>query len=325
MRVTIRADATREIGTGHAMRCWALAEEFAARGASVTWQSTIDVPWLSEALRQKNWWVSEPQGTELDQALATDADLVVVDSYTIDHSYQQALLDRGTYVVAVVDDSIANAGPADLWVNPGAPSCLAVERESAFLNGPQYVLIREQVRGLRAIREQAEIEGAGLTGITFLLGGTDFANFSRVISTMSQQFSFSHHVYAGPAKEFQETNGITWLSAGPALVDRAARSKLVVSAAGVSSWELAHIGVPVALFQAADNQAGNYDWMTGQGWAWPLGSAHADINVMKLADRISHVLDTIDGGQFVSTSRVDGLGAQRIVDRCLASWQRKAN
>ena len=318
MRVTIRADATREVGTGHAMRCWALAEEFASRGASITWQSTIDVPWLNDALRQSDWRVCEPQRTERDQALATEADLVVVDSYTLDHSYRQALLDRGIYVVAIVDDSTANAGPATLWVNPGAPSGLTIERPSAFLSGPQYVLIRKQVRKLRDIREAAEVAGASLIGTTFLLGGTDFANFSRVISDISQQHSFSDPIYAGPAQESQRTNRISWIPGGPDLLNRAARSKLVVSAAGVSSWELAHIGVPVALFQAVDNQAGNYDWMTQQGWAWPLGTADAGTNAIDLAEQISNALDAIEGGQLVGSPRVDGLGAQRVVDTCLA-------
>ena len=299
------------------MRCWALAEEFSARGASVTWQATIHVPWLDEALRQTDWHICAPHGMEHDQALAVDADLVVVDSYSLGHSYRYSLLQRGIRVVAVVDDSCPNAGPATVWVNPGAQSSLAVERESAFLNGPDYALIRRQVRDLRAIREQAEIAGAEHIGTTFLLGGTDFADFSQVISTISQDCSLPHPLYAGPAKNPQTIAGVSWIPGGPDLLRRVARSKFAVSASGVSSWELAHIGVPTALFQAVGNQAGNYNWMTQQRWAWPLGRGGAEMNVDKLADQLSQALAAIENGQLIGSSRIDGLGAQRVVDKCL--------
>jgi spore coat polysaccharide biosynthesis predicted glycosyltransferase SpsG len=305
------------MGTGHVMRCWALAEEFSARGASISWLATLDVPWLKEALRQSRWSISTPQGTERDQALAVDADVVIVDSYSIKHIFRQTLLDRGIFVLAIVDDSTTDSGPASLWVNPGAPASLRTAPDTAFLNGPEFVLIRRAIRELREMREGKEIQGADIAGITFLLGGTDFAGFAADIDSISKQVPAEHSIFAGPGHPGQAPTGVSWLHGGAELLQRAATSTLVVSAAGVTSWELAHIGVPMALFQVAENQSGNYEWMTSQGWAWPLGKIEIGMKTHLLAEQICSALEALNKGRIIGSSRIDGLGAARIVDKAL--------
>jgi spore coat polysaccharide biosynthesis predicted glycosyltransferase SpsG len=287
MRVVFRADATPSIGAGHVMRCWALAEEFAAREWEIAWQGSIEVPWLAAALSGAGWSVSGPGPIE--------ADLVVVDSYTLGPDWRQRLLDRGIPVVAVVDSHHQELGPGTLWVNPGPP--MAMPSSRSFLNGPTYVLIRSKIRALRALRESSDARD----GVTVLLGGTDFAGIGALVD----QLELSGSVYAGPGTG--SGGGVTWLPGGPELLRRASCSRLVVSAAGVSSWEMLHVGVPLALVMAAENQRGNYDWMTSQGWAIGLGQGP------DLAQRLPEVVSEPPAG----VSRIDGLGAQRVVDAAL--------
>jgi spore coat polysaccharide biosynthesis predicted glycosyltransferase SpsG len=239
MRVVFRADATPSIGTGHVMRCWALAEEFAARGWEISWQGAIEVPWLAAALAGAGWPVSILE--------AIEADLVVVDSYTLGRAYRQRLLDRGIRVLAIVDSHHQELGPGTLWVNPGPP--MAMPSSPRFLNGPEYVLIRSEIRALRALRMSAGLP----EGVTVLLGGTDFAGIGELVDGLD----LPGQVYAGPGTG--SGRGVTWMPGGPGLLRRAACSRLVISAAGVSSWEMLHVGVPLALILAADNQQGNYE------------------------------------------------------------------
>jgi spore coat polysaccharide biosynthesis predicted glycosyltransferase SpsG len=284
MRVVFRADATASIGTGHVMRCWALAEEFAARGWEIAWQGSIEVPWLGAALAGVDWPVSGPGNVE--------ADLVVVDSYTLGPGYRQGLLDRGIPVVAIVDTHHEELGPGALWVNPGPP--MAMPSSARFLNGPAYVLIRSEIRALRALRESVEPGD----GVSFLLGGTDFAGLGALVD----QLELPVPVYAGPGTG--RGRGVTWLPGGPELLRRAARSRLVVSAAGVSSWEMLHIGVPMALVLAAENQWGNYKWMTSHGWAHGLGQGEA------LQEGLAGLLRA----DLPEVQRIDGLGAHRVIE-----------
>ena len=319
MRVVFRADATRSSGTGHIMRCWALAEEMCALGAMVAWQGDIEVPWVRRALDEMSWSVYPPHGSPAEQARRVAADLVVVDSYTLDNAYRDELMDLGTAVVAIIDDSVSTPGSASLWVNPGAQVELPLPEGSPYLNGPDYALIRRNVRQLRLDRQDAlrseGLRSGGIHGLTVMLGGTDFAGIGALLRTSAMPRLRDGMVFAGPGS-WESGGGITWIEGGADLLVRAALSRLVVSAAGVSSWELAHIGVPMALIQVADNQSGNYEWMTQQGWAWPLGPLGRE-GTETLADQLSDVLDALDRGDFDGRSRIDGLGAQRVAARAL--------
>jgi spore coat polysaccharide biosynthesis predicted glycosyltransferase SpsG len=317
MKVVFRADATRSVGAGHVMRCWALAEEFAGRGASVAWQGTIDVPWVRSALNEQGWEVLALSGSPRVQAGSVRADLVVVDSYTLEPSYRRALLDRGIPVVAIVDDSYAEGGPASLWVNPGAHSLLLVDDLTAFLNGPDYVLIRREVRNLRKVRQESISSGVTPSGITFLLGGTDFAGVARLLDDIPGLTQPAGQVFAGPGAGSTGSN-LRWLDGGYELLHRASQSALAVSTAGVTSWELAHIGVPMALLRVADNQAGNYAWMTGEGWAFPLGRVHPGSDARIVGERLREALRVAADSPWVVNNRIDGLGAMRVADAALA-------
>lgn len=299
MRVVIRADATSAIGTGHVMRCWALAEEFQDLGWQVAWHGTTDVPWVAALVAEKGWSIlpTSTKGQNLLQA--SMADLVVVDSYEDTRSYRQSALDIGVPVLAVVDHHHAELGPGTVWVNPGPP--MDHPDSLHFLNGPDYVLIRQEIHRLANLRDEF---GPG-DSLTFLLGGTDAMGLADEIASLD----VGQRVVAGPSD--RSSGRVAWLPAGADLMRQAAQARLVVSAAGVSSWEMLHLGVPLALVLAADNQLGNYQWMTEIGWAVGLG------NGKQLSKQVRDVLKSVNEGVLAGERRIDGLGAKRVVEAFL--------
>lgn len=316
INVVIRADASRSIGVGHVMRCWALAEELSARGVSVTWQGSFDVPWLRSALRASGWPVLNPRDPGRFFGSSPHADWVVIDSYDLDGDYRLALLDRGIKILAIVDDSHADVGPASLWVNPGAPMGPPYRRDDAFLEGPDYVLIRREVRELRHARSSHVKRRGAEMRITILLGGTDAAGLGVMLSHLHEVPVDLPPLIAGPGS-FPSNQALTWISGGERLLKMAAVSQLLVTPAGLSSWEGAHIGVPMAITQAAGNQAGNYRFMTSSGRAWPLGPATHLRDPHTFLDRVAGAWDAASDGSLSGVSTIDGLGASRVVDRLL--------
>lgn len=315
MRVVIRADATATSGAGHVMRCWALAEEIWALGATVTWLGRIDVPWVRRALDEMPWPLQEPHGSSVEQSERVAADLVIVDSYEVDNAYREGLLNRGIPVVAITDHYSPHMGSASLYVNPGAYIDHAFPKGVASLNGPEYALIRRGVRELREVRER-KLRSDDVHGLTFILGGTDFGGLASEVRRLQRLRLRMGAVFAGPSP--QATGGsINWIEGGQQLLQRAAQSRLVVSAAGVSSWELAHIGVPLALIQVTENQSGNYQWMTQQGWAWPLGQLEHGWS-QSLEDQVKHAVGALESGRLEGSSRIDGLGARRVAMKALS-------
>ena len=295
------------------MRCWALAEELEGRGIEVEWHSSIDVPWVQRALARQGWPVREPVGPPRGQAALTTAEAVVVDSYDLDLSYRTALLNRGIKVVAIVDDFHSVGGPASLWVNPGVKTGLEVADESAFLNGPEFVLIRREIRDLCLLREEFIRSGGTPDGVTVLLGGNDAGGLAGALAGLSEALGGAVDVVMGPGKPDRRKAGL-WLRSGPELLKRAALSQLVISAAGVSSWEMLHIGVPLALVEATPNQAGNYRWMCEAGVVWPLGS-FADSNFAQgLGARVKRIQEAVTRGAPHREPLIDGLGALRVAE-----------
>jgi len=301
VRVVIRADATRSIGTGHVMRCWALAEEFQAHGWQVSWQGSIDVPWVAGLVAEKGWPVHPPLDQRGRDFCHEEADLVIVDSYGDSDTYRRSALDKGIAVLAVVDHHHKQLGPGSLWVNPGPP--ITGTGSANFLNGPDYVLIRSEIRALAKMREA----DAPVSGLTFLLGGTDALGLGEGVKDLD----LDEQVVAGPGRGDGGSSGVTWLPPGPDLMREAARSRLVVSPAGVSTWEILHIGAPLALVLAADNQRGNYEWMTEQGWALGLGDGTS------LPSRVKEAFRRANEGLLVGEQRIDGEGATRVVEAVL--------
>lgn len=297
------------------MRCWALAEEMRALGAKVVWHGRIDVPWVRRALDQVPWSIHEVHGSPSEQARKVAADIVVVDSYTLDVQYREDLMQRGIPVVAITDDSVLDVGAATLWVNPGAPIDSSLPEGIPSLNGPDYVLIRRKVRKFRRTREEG-LKTGNVQGLTFILGGTDFGGLASEVRAFEVPQSRLGSVFAGPGS--QTIGGdIKWIEGGDELLKKAALSRLVVAGAGVTSWELAHIGVPMALVQVANNQAGNYRWMTQRGWAWPLDYFGHDGST-SLLDQVQRALSALEDGSIDGRSRIDGLGAQRVAKEAVS-------
>ncbi|CAM3306472.1 PseG/SpsG family protein [Stackebrandtia soli] len=106
-RIGVRCDAGAAIGTGHATRCLALAEELRRRDVEVEFfVDPSEVPWLAERFATAGHRPHPPPSTPDDMLAATAAhrlDGWVLDSYTLDPTCAVVLRDRGCAVLAIVD------------------------------------------------------------------------------------------------------------------------------------------------------------------------------------------------------------------------------
>jgi len=85
----------------------------------------------------------------------------------------------------------------------------------------------------------------------------------------------------------------------------------------VSSWELVHIGVPVALVLGTENQRGNYNWLTRNGLAFGMGSAEELQDDGVLAERLELAFAKAEKPPHTTALTVDGQGTRRVSDAIL--------
>ena len=301
MRVLIRADAGHAAGAGHVMRTAAVAE----RARALSW----DVM-LSADLSAVGWvkpWVralgvdllgAVPARSLPSLARETSADLVVLDHYG--HPDVRPLVNAAGAALVNVEDDDFGRRSADVVIDYGLASELVPRPDDGsgrLLRGIQYAPIRTAVREARARRSSV---GGPAKRVAVLMGGTDAGELAATVSAAVE----------GAGAE------VVHLSRGVAMLDGLADADAVVSAAGVSSYELCCLGIPTALVQVADNQQRNYSALTEAGAVHGLGRAD-ELSVgagLALAIR-DWLADTERLAAAARTGRslVDGHGADRIV------------
>lgn len=274
----IRADANTAIGSGHVMRCLALAQAWQERGESVTFVCSDDLP---EALQTK--LLSESMNVELlnvvwgsrqdadcfiEIAGRLNATTVVVDGYHFGSDYQRWLKDAGLRLLFIDDNGHADHYYAD-WVlnqNIHADESLYRNRETytKLLLGTSYALLRREFWAWRNWkREIPEVA----QNILITMGGADPDNVTlRVLEsiiTTPHAERLNIRVVVGGSNphldtllSFVESSDVSIeilhnVSNMPELM---AWADIAISAGGSTVWELCMMGLPSLLIVTADNQ-----------------------------------------------------------------------
>lgn len=333
----LRADASADIGVGHAMRLLALAQELIARGAHVALSGNLDIAWVREAYEAAGIDLLPTPDTEdmlVEQAQSLNAAGVILDRYDLPSSFGRALREAGIPVMAMVDDGFGAAQDADLYVdqNPGTTP-RAHDDDQRAVAGASFTMFRDDVLALRGnSRELPETPartvfavfggtdpmGAAQVVIPLLLACGDPINV-RVISTSVRVEDFSPNT--GQSIEVIEPTS-DWLA-------MARESDLVVTASGSSVWELLCLGVPIAVVCVADNQRPGYDLVIAEGLAAPGGELTALRSDSAACEASTAALHhTIADGALRKARAIrgqellDGRGRARVADALMAIARR---
>ena len=332
-RLVIRAHGGNVAGAGHLMRCLALAEAWRALGGRVTFVIMDGLSTLEARLRSVADLVriDAPPGTAADAAatrsvvLASEAVALVVDGYVFDEAYLAAL--GGPAPIVLIDDEPrCERYPVELLVNQNlhaSPADYATVAPGArLLLGPRYALIRRELR--TAKRTSAEPGRAVRVLVT--LGGADPANVTRTaIRALGAlgDADLEVRVLVGPLNpRAAELLGVARGAGGhvevlhrpPDVAGLMAWADLAVSAAGSTTWELLHIGVPLALVTLADNQRAIAESVGRAGLALDLGW-HADVTPESIGDAVKALASDANRRQRMAEQGrrlVDGQGAERV-------------
>lgn len=179
MHIVFRTDASLQIGTGHVMRCLALAHALRERGAHCSFICREHTGNLIGLIRQRGFFVHALL-CDLDQAtqgktpphassLATDwladvqeskasvsdaaIDWLMVDHYALDSRWEHAMRANSRYIM-VIDDLADRTHHCDLLLdqNLGRKSedySRLLKGEAKTLIGPRYALLRPEFPALR--------------------------------------------------------------------------------------------------------------------------------------------------------------------------------
>lgn len=333
----IRADGGTQMGTGHLMRCLALAQGWQEAGGEVLFVLVWEMPAIEERLRQEGMQVAHlidvVAGSEADAAatavLARQhlARWIVVDGYHFGGAYQKQIKEAGFLLLFIDDNAHADYYYADLVLNQNiyAQARLYQAREpyTRLLLGTSFVLLRREFWPWRGW-QRAMPEAARHLLVT--LGGSDPDNVTLNVIQALQQLSGEWEaaiVVGGQNPHYHEL--VTAVGDDsrfhlrrnvPSMPELMAWADLAVSAGGSSIWELAFMGVPTLLVTLADNQSEAVNTLAQNDICLKLDQ-NRTLTLARVSEYLENLLnDSAQRALMYQRARdlVDGYGVVRIVN-----------
>ena len=266
-----RVDAFPEIGTGHLMRCLALAQAWKDRGGAAIFLSYCSNKAVLARHKEEGFLLhlldapcrSAAEHEVLRGVLAPYAGAwVVLDGYHFAADCQQFFKRLGHRLLVIDDMAHLEHYCADIVLNQNLHAVDLRYNSAAhtkLLLGPSYVLLRREFRAWRGY-EKSIPEHARKLLIT--LGGADVRNFSeKVFLALRDVPELELTVLLGGGNPHLQRIESLVRKGGAcnrvlhAVVDVArlmSEMDLAVSAGGTTVWELAFMGVPSLVGKLTD-------------------------------------------------------------------------
>jgi len=341
----IRADASAAIGTGHIMRCLALAQAWQDQGGKVTFIGHCE----SHALRQilldegMDFITIEkphPDSSDLEQTLgalsaihpsSSKKDWLVIDGYHFDAAYQKKIKDAGYKLLWIDDYGHADHYYADIVLNQNvsADETFYIHREpyTRLLLGARYCMLRREFRQWQGWQRETPDTAKK---ILVTLGGGDPDNVTLKVMQALKQVNMPDleaKIVVGPTnpnlhtlqQEVSDNANLQIITNATNMPELMAWADLAVSAGGSTCWEMALLGLPNIIIFFADNQRPIAEKLHAGNVALSLGWGNK-LTIEDIAQSLEKLLRTKSLRKIFSINSqnlVDGAGAQRVCQEAM--------
>jgi UDP-2,4-diacetamido-2,4,6-trideoxy-beta-L-altropyranose hydrolase len=335
--LVLRTEASVAIGTGHVMRCLALAQAWEDAGGRAIFAMAQTTPAVEGRLRNEGFEVarvSAQVGSATDAEETAElahqrgASWVVVDGYEFGAEYQASLKSRGVKMLFIDDNGHAAHYSADLVLNQNthASESLYSKREpyTRLLLGSRYVLLRREFERWRIWKREIPVRGRK---ILITMGGSDPDNLtSRAIqaSMEARIEGLEAMVVVGGSNPHLESlqrlatecgESVRLLRDPSNMPDLMAWADLALIAAGGTLWELLSMGCPVLSYARNEVQAQIISQLSEEGivrgLGYPQKSSQAETAALV---ELANSQERRARCSQLARERVDGHGARRVFE-----------
>ncbi len=334
--LVIRTDAGPSIGTGHLMRCLALAESWYNEGGKVCFVLNSALPVVLQKIQSQNMEVveiSDSSGTHEDAlnlisiADKKAADWIVIDGYQFGSDYQKMIKEAGHSLLFIDDYGHSTHYFADIVLNQNIYADISLypyhESYTKFLLGSKYVLLRRQFllykNRTRHIPPLAK-------KILITLGGGDSGNLTlNVIEAIKNTGCQGLEVIVvvgcvnphlkALQKITAETTGFSLIQDADNMPDLMAWADMAISAGGSTCWELVFMGVPFLSIILSDNQSPIVQKLHAIGATISLGG-YNELSQRILIQSIKNLIESQDNRSLLQKNQrklIDGNGCSDVI------------
>jgi UDP-2,4-diacetamido-2,4,6-trideoxy-beta-L-altropyranose hydrolase len=330
MNIIIRVESSNQIGAGHVMRCFALAEELTRRGHEIHFCYTKMLPFLLEKISNLGagtYLIDEKSGSNEDanQTIALveklSAKAIIIDGYDFDENYL-AKINFACALVFVDDEAKLAKIDADIIINP-SPFAInlpypSIASKAKLLLGARYAFVRAEFRN----KKQNILPLSERHNILVTLGGSDPTNLSAPIVTSLLDCVDENQVIDLVVHNdfnFELPKSVNVYKNSNNMAGLMLKAKLAISAGGGTLGELAVMQVPSLLVITADNQEKHATWAAENQVNKVIDARGVDIKELssQIARSAYDVLqDETQLNSLIERNKtlVDGNGVDKIVD-----------
>jgi UDP-2,4-diacetamido-2,4,6-trideoxy-beta-L-altropyranose hydrolase len=353
MRILIRADTADGVGTGHLVRCLALAGRLRERGVRVTLACApasphvarmvaaagcelIDVTPASTGARRRATEDALPAAEQQADAAASRAAVagdapawLVVDHYGLDACWEREMR-PGARRILVIDDLTCRPHDCDLLLdqNPGADREARHRRLSGsaprLLVGPRFALLRP---GFAAARAGSGPRQGTVRRILVMHGGLDpTGETPKAVQALQRLRAVAAHidVVAGSANPHADAvraacardPRMHFHHGATNVPELMAAADIALGACGSTSWERCCLYLPAVAVIAAENQREIAAGLAAAGAA-EISGWHAEVTADALAsavERLAAAPGTVRAMSMRAGELTDGLGIDRVLE-----------
>jgi UDP-2,4-diacetamido-2,4,6-trideoxy-beta-L-altropyranose hydrolase len=345
MSLFIRVDADSKIGTGHIMRCIALAQAWHDQGEEVTFIGRCKGDFLKEKIQREGFGFialdrSCPDPDDLKKTLSIlkkgssfKKSMLVIDGYHFTSDYLKTLHNEGYWTLVIDDMNHLPHYSADIILNQNIHAAdlkYRCDEATILLMGTQYVLLRREFLKYRKFRRQIQNRAKN---ILVTLGGADPGNVTlKVIEALKvlDESDIISKIIIGPAnphkialqRAIDTVNFKAELLINPPNIpELMIFADLAVSAGGITCWELMFMGVPSIVGRIADiedlliRRLSGLDLFVDAGWFSKITESY-------LANLLNNYIHDTKWRLDMSTQGpeiIDGFGCNRVLEMMRAS------
>lgn len=341
----IRADASIAMGTGHVMRCLALAQAWQHAGGDAIFAMAESTPAIAQRLRVEGIGttiVNSLPGSADDAnevsafAVERQAQWLVVDGYQFSSAYQRSMKDAGLQLLSI--DDMGQCAPycADFVLNQNVYACSDTYRDccapTTALLGPRFALLRREFLPWRSWQRQFAPVAKRLL---ITMGGSDPQNVSAWILNAAARLNLNGVeitvVIGGSNRHVEFWKQFAAKSSGMIrlqfdstnMAELMAGADLAISAAGTTCYELALLQVPMVLITVSENQVLTAEALAQNAAAIDTGWFHR-LDPERFAQLLRGLILSQEARRKLGTNArrlVDGYGAHRVCRLLLNSQQ----
>ncbi len=312
MRIIFRADASREMGSGHVLRSSVLAEEAISRGYECIFIGQISgLDWVADWIANINF--SAILKPEDKFQVNSETDVLLIDSYSIPLDSEFISIENWLYTMSI-SDAISPRYIVHAELRPSLEIQNHRNSRAIVLSGPDYILTRLRITKIAHHESFNEKPCVLIVG-----GGSDPFGFVKEITQVigGLDLDLSIHCFSNDDIPNHGMTDFNSHKIGPNLDNLAEIADVVLTTASTTSLEFIAREIPVGVVCAVDNQQDYYEQLGRRAYASQIGFRDSLGQWTFDLDELRNLLTDSEKRKSLKNSirgLIDLKGAARVID-----------